>query len=109
MQSLLLFRPVTAQIWFCGPPVGTLPPVQRAADPVIIEVGAGGDDLRLDGIVACAFHLAEIRGAARTHQGLQPPLPFGTHDLDLEIAATSRTAGVISCAAGGQRTGVSRG
>jgi hypothetical protein len=35
--------------------------MQGAADPIIIEIGAGGDDLGLDGEIARPFHLAEIR------------------------------------------------
>jgi hypothetical protein len=35
--------------------------MEGAADPIIVEIGAGGDDLCLDGEITRPFHLAEIR------------------------------------------------
>jgi hypothetical protein len=102
MQPLLLLRPIAAEVRLCGPAIGALSPMEGAADPIIIEKGAGGDDLCLDGEIPRPFHLAEIRRAPRTHQGLQPALPLGTHDLDLEVTATRRSAGMVRGSARGQ-------
>jgi hypothetical protein len=81
--------------------------MQAAADPIVVEVPAGGDDLGLDGEVAGSFYFAEIRRPARTHQGLQPPLPLGTHDLHLKIAAAGSSPKIIRSPAGGEGARVS--
>ncbi len=80
--------------------------MQGACNAIVVEEPARGDDLRLDREIPGPFHLAEIRRAARTHQGLQSALAAGAHDLDLEIAAAGGSAGVIGRAAGCQGAGV---
>ena len=67
------------------------------SDPVVVEVGAGGDDLSLDREVASPFHLAEIGFLASPDQRLEALFPGGAHDLDLEVAA----AGGASASGGG--------
>jgi hypothetical protein len=109
MQPLLLLRPLAAEVRLCGPAIRPLPPMQGAADPILVEIGAGGNDLCLDGEIARPFHLAEIRRTARTHQGLQPVLPLGTHNLDLEVAATRRPTGIVRGSARGQSARIGRG
>jgi hypothetical protein len=76
--------------------------MKSAPDSVFVQVSTGGDHLGLNREIPGSLHLAEIRGTARPHQGLQPPLLSGTHDLDLKIAAAGRTAEVISGPAGCQ-------
>jgi len=105
---LLLLRPFAAEVRLCRPAVGALSPMQGTADPIIIKIGAGGDDLCFDREIPRPFHLAEIRWAPGTHQGLQPALPLGTHDLDLEVAAAGSPAGIVRGSARGQRTRVGR-
>jgi len=69
--------------------------MQAATDPIVIQEAAGRDDLGLDREVSRAFYLAEIRGTARAHQGLEPLLPAGAHDLDLQVPAAGGAPGVI--------------
>ena len=46
------------------------------------------------------LHLAEVRRAAGPHQGLQPALLLGAHDLDLEIPAAGRAPRCVRGATG---------
>src|SRR3990172_8222611 len=64
-------RPIRAYERLGGHPVRPDPAVQRAADPIILEVPAGGDDLALDDVGANALGLAQVRRAPRQEQGLQ--------------------------------------
>src|SRR5690349_15830966 len=106
MQALLLLRPVTAEVGFRRATVGTLAAMEGAANPVFIQIIACRNDLGLQREVTGPLHLAEIRRSPRAHQGLETPLPFGAHDLDLEIAAAGRSPGVVCRAAWGRGTRV---
>ena len=102
-------RPIRAYERLGGHPVRPDPAVQRAADPIILEVPAGGDDLALDDVGANALGLAQVRRAPRQEQGLQvlraPPVRRG-HDLQREVPAARGAAGVVGGAAGCAVTGV---
>ena len=71
MKPLILGRPVAAQVGLGWTPIGPGAPVEATANPVVIQIAAGGNDLGLDREVSCAFHLAEIRRTAGPHQGLE--------------------------------------
>ena len=66
-----------------GPPVGPLPAMQAAGHPVVPEVSAGGDHLRLDGVVSLPVDLAEIRRLAGSHQGLEPAAGGRVHMISI--------------------------
>jgi hypothetical protein len=80
--------------------------MQAAANPIVVEVPTGGDDLGLDREVSSPFHFAEIRRAAGSHQSLQLPLALSAHDLDLEVPAAGRATQIVGSTAWGQRTRV---
>jgi hypothetical protein len=102
----LLRGPFAAQVGLGWPAVSPTAIVESAGDTIIIQVPAGRDHLSLDGEVSCPFHLAEIRRAAGTHQGLQLALAFGAHDLDLQVSAAGSTTEVIGSPAGGHCAGI---
>jgi hypothetical protein len=102
MEVLLLWRPLAAQVGLGRAAIGSPAAVQAATDSIVVEVAAGGDNLGLDREISGPFHFAEIRRAPGSHQSLQLPLPFGAHDLDLEIAATSGPTQIIGGAAWSQ-------
>jgi hypothetical protein len=106
VQILLAFRPFAAEIWFRRPPIGASPVVERAADAVVVQITARGDYFGLDREIAGPLHLAEIRRPAGSHQGLQFALPFGAHDLDLEVPAAGCSPLVVRRPAGRQRAGI---
>jgi hypothetical protein len=100
VQTLVFRWPFAAQVWLGWTAIGSHPPVEAAADPVVIEVPTGGNYLCLDGVIASALHLAEIRRLAGSHQCLESALPPGAHDLDLQISAAGRPPAVVCRAAG---------
>src|SRR5687768_13817121 len=106
MKPLVLGRPVAAQVWLRWTPIGPGAPVQAAADPIVIQITAGGNDLGLDREVPGAFHLAEIRRTTGPHQGLEALLAAGAHDLDLQIPAAGGPPAVICGATRCQRARV---
>ena len=83
--------------------------MERAMDPVLHEEGARRDHLRVQGLGGLPIHLAEIGGLAAPDQGLEPALPGGAHDLDLEVPAAGRSPSVVGGAARGADTGVGSG
>jgi hypothetical protein len=95
MQVLPLGRPFTAQVWLGWAAIGPAAAMQAAANPIVVEVPTSRDDLGLDGEVAGAFHFAEIRRAARSHQGLQLPLALRAHDLDLKVPAAGGPTQIV--------------
>src|SRR3954466_13407746 len=106
MQIALALRPVTAQIRLCWTSIRSPPVVQSAADAIIVQITTGGDQFGLDREVSCPVHFAEIRRPAGSHQSLQLALPFGAHDLDLEVPAAGGASEIVGCPAGGQRAGI---
>ena len=106
VEALVLRGPVAAEVRLRWSAICPDPAVQAASDTIVVQESAGGDDFRLDGKVACALHLAEIRRPAGTHQCLQSALPPGAHDLNLEITAAGSTAGVVGRATRCQGTRV---
>jgi hypothetical protein len=102
MQILLLRGPLAAQVRLGWTAIRPPAIVEAAPDPVVVQIPAGRDDLGLDGEIARPLHLAEIRRATGTHQGLQLSLPFGAHDLDLKVTAASGTPQIVGRAAGSQ-------
>src|SRR3954452_24583690 len=106
MQIALALRPLTAQIRLCWTSIRSPPVVQSAADAIIVEITTGGDQFGLDREVSCPVHFAEIRRPAGTHQSLQLALPFGAHDLDLEVSAAGGAPEIVGGPARGQRAGI---
>ena len=107
MEIALPRRPLAAEVGLGWTPIGASPIVQRAADAVVVQVPAGGNHLCFNRVVARPLHLAEIRRSPRSHQCLQLALPFGAHDLDLEIPAAGGSPPVIRRAACCEGTRVS--
>lgn len=103
-------RPVRAHHRLGRRAIRSKPVVERAADPVILEVPAGGDDLALDDVAAHALGLAQVRRAPRQEQSLQvvrvPPGRRG-QDLQREVPAARGAAGVVRGATGRAPAGVS--
>src|SRR6185312_5181040 len=109
VQRVFLRRPIATQVRLGRTAIRPPALVQGTTDAIVVEIPAGRDYLRLDGVVPRTFHLAEIRGAARTHQGLQFALPIGAHNLDLEVAAACRPPQVVGRPTRGQSAGVTTG
>ena len=83
-----------------GRPSARLRPCNRTVDPTRFQIAAGRDHFGVDGELALARHLAEIRRTPGTHQRLQRLLPAGAHDLYLQVPAAGRAAPVVGRAAG---------
>src|SRR3954451_3542755 len=106
MQIALALGPLTAQIRLCWTSIRSPPVVQSAADAIIVQITTGGDQFGLDREVSCPVHFAEIRRPAGSHQSLQLALPFGAHDLDLEVSAAGGAPEIVGGPARGQRAGI---
>src|SRR3954451_13077311 len=61
VKRVLLGGPLAAQVGLGRAAVGSTALVQRTTDAIVVEIPAGRDHLRLDGVVPSTFHLAEIR------------------------------------------------
>jgi hypothetical protein len=73
--------------------------VKRAIPSAGLEIPAGGDDFRLQGVITLPGHLTKIGGATGSNEGLQLHVAPLAHDLDLEIAAAGSPYPVVRGAA----------
>src|ERR1041384_5876072 len=109
VHRIASLRPLAAEIGLGRPPVGPVPPVESAVDPVLHQEGAGRDHLGAQRLGGLPVHLAEIGGLAASDQGLEAALPGGAHDLDLEVPAAGCPPPVVGGAARGADAGVGSG
>jgi hypothetical protein len=97
---------MTAEIRLGWTTVWPQPVVERAVEPALIEVAAGGNQLPPYRIGALTGQLAQVGGEAGADQRLQPGVRFRAEYFDLEITAAGRPPGMVCGGTGRDRTGI---
>ena len=80
--------------------------MERAIEPALVEVAAGGDDLPFQRVGVLAGQFAQIGREPGPDQPLECGIRGRADDFDLEIATASRPPGMVGRGAGGDGAGV---